>query len=48
MRKTRKNMYTTLPYVTTYCIDVGGHVSFIFLMGGHVRRNIYYRMCMCR
>ena len=38
-------MYTTLRYITTCYIAVGGHVSFIYLMGGHVSRNIYYRTC---
>jgi len=45
MHKTRKHMYTTLRYITTYCLTVGGRVSFFSLMFGRVRRNIYYRRC---
>jgi len=45
MHETRKHMYTTLHYITTNYLTVDGRVSIISLMGGNVRRNIYYRMC---
>jgi hypothetical protein len=45
MHKTRKHMYTNLHCFTAYYLTAGGRVSFTSLMGGHVWRNIYYRMC---